>query len=381
MSEFDVKICYMRNFANEAKEIAEQLGKLQKEIEIIHRNMGFEASACTNIESRLSRIEGYVDIEKKIMNSYRIGIEDVLAQYKNSEQIICNMVTGNSASDKSIENTGVVTERGNVFLNEFSQNYGWKEILKGAGYFGTVYDLVQDINKGKTWTDFARTGVKVGQFVLSAARTFNKYKKIGRAVGTKTAMAWWGKKITGLKPLGRVSIAKNPLTRFKNNLTNKTSPFSAQIKNVVKDFKGVNGVGRAVASWANVAVTGVTNWFANKEEQAASNGKMSDARVIAETITETVVDTALVYGAGIVVGAAVSALLPVAAPGIVVVAASGALVAGINAGIKALTGKPVTEWVSDGILDIGKAIGKGVSNMAKKASKAVGKWFKKLSFA
>ena len=62
-------------------------------------------------------------------------------------------------------------------------------------------------------------------------------------------------------------------------------------------------------------------------------------------------------------------------------AASGALVAGINAGIKALTGKPVTEWVSDGILDIGKAIGKGVSNMAKKASKAVGKWFKKLSFA
>lgn len=381
MSEFDVKICYMRNFANEAKEIAEQLGKLQKEIEIIHRNMGFEASACTNIESRLSRIEGYVDIEKKIMNSYRIGIEDVLAQYKNSEQIICNMVTGNSASDKSIENTGVVTERGNVFLNEFSQNYGWKEILKGAGYFGTVYDLVQDINKGKTWTDFARTGVKVGQFVLSAARTFNKYKKIGRAVGTKTAMAWWGKKITGLKPLGRVSIAKNPLTRFKNNLTNKTSPFSAQIKNVVKDFKGANGVGRAVASWANVAVTGVTNWFANKEEQAASNGKMSDARVIAETITETVVDTALVYGAGIVAGAAVSALLPVAAPGIVVVAASGALVAGINAGIKALTGKPVTEWVSDGILDIGKAIGKGVSNMAKKASKAVGKWFKKLSFA
>lgn len=381
MSEFDVKICYMRNFANEAKEIAEQLGKLQKEIEIIHRNMGFEASACTNIENRISRIEGYVDIEKKVMNSYRMGIEDVLAQYKNSEQIICNMVTGNSASDKSIEDTGVVTERGNVFLNEFSQNYGWKEILKGAGYFGTVYDLVQDINKGKTWTDFARTGVKAGQFVLSAARTFNKYKKIGRAVGTKKAVAWWGKKITGLKPLGRVSIAKNPLTRFKNNLTNKTSPFSAQIKNVVKDFKGANGVGRAVASWANVAVTGVTNWFANKEEQAASNGKMSDARVIAETITETVVDTALVYGAGIVAGAAVSALLPVAAPGIVVVAASGALVAGINAGIKALTGKPVTEWVSDGILDTGKAIGKGVSNMAKKASKAVGKWFKKLSFA
>ena len=177
--------------------------------------------------------------------------------------------------------------------------------------------------------------------------------------------------------LSSSSTAKNPFTRFANNLTNKTSPFNAQFKNVVDNFKGANGVGKAVASWGAVAVNGVLNWFNNKDEQANSNGTMSDGRVIAETITETAVDTALTYGTGIVVGAAVTAALgTVAAPGVVVVAASGAVVAGLNAGVKALTGKTTTEWISDAVLDTGEAIG----NAAKNVSESIGSWFRKLSF-
>lgn len=117
-----------------------------------------------------------------------------------------------------------------------------------------------------------------------------------------------------------------------------------------------------------------TNAFSNIDEQKASNGTMSTGRVVAETITETAVDTALTYGAGIVVGAAVTAVCgTVAAPGILVVAASGAIVAVLNAGVKALTGKTTTEWISDGILDTGKAIGKAT----EKVGKTIAKWFKK----
>lgn len=272
-------------------------------------------------------------------------------------------------------------EKFQTFLNEFLSNYGWKNILSGAGYIGTIYNLVDDIKKGNTWKDFAKAGVSTYQFLSGAAKTYNNYKKIGNAVGTKTALAWWAKSITGLKPLGRASSAKNPFTRFANNLTNKTSPFNAQLKNVVGNFTGANGVGKAVASWGTVAVNGVLNWFGNKEEQANSNGTMSDGRVVAETITETVVDTALTYGTGIVVGAAVTAALgTVAAPGVVVVAASGAVVAGLNAGVKALTGKTTTEWVSDTILDTGESIGRAVSNAAKRASDSIGSWFGKLAF-
>lgn len=190
-----------------------------------------------------------------------------------------------------------------------------------------------------------------------------------------------GKKITGFRPLGRASTAKNPFTRFANNLTNKTSPFNAQFKNVINNFKGTNGVGKAVASWGAVAANGVLNWFDNKEEQSNSNGTISDGRVIAETITETAVDTVLTYGAGIVVGAAVTTVFgTMAAPGVLVVATSGAIIAGLNTGVEFMTGKTTTEWISDGILDTGEAIGNMVSNTAKNVSNSIGSWFEKLSF-
>ena len=86
----------------------------------------------------------------------------------------------------------------------------------------------------------------------------------------------------------------------------------------------------------------------------------------------------MTYGTSIVVGAAVTAALgTVAAPGVVVVAVSGVIVAGLNAGVKALTGKTTTEWASDTILDAGKEIGKAIKNI----SQSVGNWFGRFSFA
>jgi hypothetical protein len=69
------------------------------------------------------------------------------------------------------------------------------------------------------------------------------------------------------------------------------------------------------------------------------------------------------YGSEIIIGAAVTAALgPVAAPGVIVVATSGAIVAGLNTGVKALTGKTATEWASDMILDTGEDIINSVGN-------------------
>ena len=109
------------------------------------------------------------------------------------------------------------------------------------------------------------------------------------------------------------------------------------------------------AFWRGVLIDGVANWYSNKEEQALSNGTMSDERVAAETITETAIGTVMGYGSEIIIGAAVTAALgPVAAPGVIVVATSGAIVAGLNTGVKALTGKTATDWASDMILDTGE---------------------------
>lgn len=211
--------------------------------------------------------------------------------------------------------------------------------------------------------DFVQSGVDIYQFCSSAAQTYKNYKKIGNIVGEKQAKEWWFKNITGLRPLGRASTAKKWTTRFKNNLTNQTSPFHAQWEGIVGDAKGINSKAAMGAFWGGVCIDGVANWYSNKEEQARSNGTMSDERVAAETITETAIGAVMGHGSEIVVGAAVTATLgTAAAPGVVVIAISGAVVAGFNTGVKALTGETATEWASDMILDTGENIIDSVGN-------------------
>jgi len=375
-----VEFSGLNQIGSRCKSVASSVDSIQSDFQRTVRQLDWDIRFESNINSTATQLSRKLESYSRTLESYQRFIEDARGEYVKLNEY---KKTTDYFEKIDVVIPHLVGPGGQlkIFTDEFLSNYGWKEILSGAGYIGTIYNLINDIRDGKSWRDLAKTGVDTYRFLSGAAKTYNNYKKIGNAVGTKTAMAWWAKNITGLKPLGRASTAKNPFTRFANNLTNKTSPFNAQFKNIVNNFKGANGVGKAVASWGTVAVNGVLNWFSNKDEQANSNGTMSDGRVIAETITETVVDTALTYGTGIVVGAAVTAALgTVAAPGIVVVAASGAVVAGLNAGVKALTGKTTTEWISDTILDTGEAIGSAVSNAAKNVSESIGSWFGKLSF-
>lgn len=386
MPRIYVEFSRLIQIGNSCKTIASRIDTIQSDFQNTVRQLDWDVRFESNINSTATQLARKLEQYSRALEAYQRFIEDAHNNYvKLDEYKKLNLADYISAVPFPLDPNRFITVgpggQLQIFTDEFWANFGWKEILSGAGYIGTIYNLIDDIKNGKSWKDFAKVGVDTYQFLSGAAKTYNNYKKIGNAVGTKTAMAWWAKNITGLKPLGRASSAKNPFTRFANNLTNKTSPFNAQFKNVVNNFKGANGVGKAVASWGSVAINGVLNWFSNKEEQANSNGTMSDGRVIAETITETAIDTVLTYGTGIVVGAAVTAALgTVAAPGIVVVAASGAVVAGLNAGVKALTGKTTTEWISDTILDTGEAIGSAVSNAAKSVSESIGSWFGKLSF-
>lgn len=380
MPRIYVEFSGLNQIGSRCKSVASSVDSIQSDFQRTVRQLDWDIRFESNINSTATQLSRKLESYSRTLESYQRFIEDARGEYVKLNEY---KKTTDYFEKIDVVIPHLVGPGGQlkIFTDEFLSNYGWKEILSGAGYIGTIYNLINDIRDGKSWRDLAKTGVDTYRFLSGAAKTYNNYIKIGNAVGTKTAMAWWAKNITGLKPLGRASTAKNPFTRFANNLTNKTSPFNAQFKNIVNNFKGANGVGKAVASWGTVAVNGVLNWFSNKDEQANSNGTMSDGRVIAETITETVVDTALTYGTGIVVGAAVTAALgTVAAPGIVVVAASGAVVAGLNAGVKALTGKTTTEWISDTILDTGEAIGSAVSNAAKNVSESIGSWFGKLSF-
>ena len=356
---------------NDMEGISSQIRGYAEDVLSAKNALPISGGSARSLKSSLSVLYKEMREEADKVTSMKSGLEQSVGIYSGIER---------NLSGKKAEGTtdSPVSSDESTFAEEFWQDYGWDGLLAGSNYIGKVRKLVKGYKDTSDWKDVVRNVNDTYEFAEGAYTTFRNYRKIGRAVGTTKSMGWWGKAITGLKPLGRVSTAKNPLTRFKNNLTNKTSPFHASFESIVNDFKGKNGVGKAFASWATVAVNGALNLKSNLDEQKASNGTMSNWRVAAETVTETAIDTVLTYGAGIVVGAAVSAVLgPVAVPGIVVTALSGMLISAANAGIKKLTGKSVTEFLSDSILDTGEFVLKSVGNGAKKVTKAVAGWFKK----
>lgn len=264
MPRIYVEFSGLDRIGSQCKSAASKVDRIQSDFQHTIRHLDWDVRFASNISSTATQISKKLEQHSNALVAYQQFLESARNEYVKLDEYKSNNLLNVSTANTSSGNAS------NTFIKNFRENYGWKDILSGAGYIGTIYNLISDIKSGKSWRDFAKAGVDTYKFLSGAAKTYNNYKKIGNAVGAKTAMAWWAKSITGLKPLGRASTAKNPFARFANNLTNKTSPFNAQFKNVIDNFKGANGIGKAVSSWGAVAATGVLNWFSNKEEQANS---------------------------------------------------------------------------------------------------------------
>ena len=240
---------------------------------------------------------------------------------------------------------------------------------------GSVFGIVNSIFGAKNWVDWGNVGVDITKIISSIAKDYNNYNKIGRAIGTTNSDGYFWRNFFGFNKVGRASTASSASARFYNNLHNTTSPY--KLSGIFDSFIGKKGVVSSVASWASLALSGITNAFSNIEEQKESNGTMSTGRVVAETISETVIDTTIAAASSAVVGAAIATVTgAVAAPAVVAVAAGIALW-GINTGCEAVFGVSATEAISDFALDTVSAVGNAVADGAK----AVANWFGKLSFA
>lgn len=316
--------------------------------------------------------------------------------FENTESSVCAMAGGAAKSEEP-----GFWER---FWNEFTGRLTWSSVLSGSNYIHDVMGLIQGAHGSMSYGELFRGTWK---FMTKAAKEWKNYMKIGRAVGKGKATWWFFRNATGLKSAGYASTKAGFFSKIKANLTNKGSATNLRkaVSDYVGDFTGKNGVGTAVASWAGFVMDGISNYSANRQEQAESGGTMSDGRVWAETVTETVVGMAIDCGAKAVVGAVATSAVTTAlaavgitaagAPAIVVTAGSALIVAGIQAGVKAATDKTVTEWVSDAILDAPQNIAKAgetikngirngaqtIGNATKGIGQALGRWFSKPSFA
>lgn len=366
--------------------LSKELQSIAGQVNSIQNGLRYNIASSRHIAMQMRTVSSQLTQEADAVGNLHRGLEQIFSLYEQTEQR--NIQAIGIKGGTSSKGGPVSTQPDSMwedFKSEFIKSFGISELLAGSNYIGKLYDIYTGFKDADGVGGTIKSGKDLFDFLKGARQTYKNYKRIGNAVGSKKAMTWWAKNAVGLKPLGRASSAKHFFTRFKNNLTNKTSPFNAEIKNQLGNFAGKNGTGKAVASWAGVLLSGAINYAGNREEQAevvARGESMSDGRVLAETIMETTIDTVVSVAGRAVVGAAVTAALgTVAAPGLLVTAVSGLAIAGINAGVRALTGKSATEWASDAILDAGEAVGKAVGKTAKKVKDTVSGWFGKLSFA
>lgn len=251
-------------------------------------------------------------------------------------------------------------------LTDGFKKWSWDSI-KSAGYVGTVLGLGEGFISMVKGTSTPLSSAKTLRSAWKAIKNFDldasNMGKVKRILHPDTYKVAWENKIFGIgnyfgKTTGAASKASSWSTRFYNNFQ------KAGTKELAK------------VGWTSVALSGVVNFFDNKEEY--KTGEISKGRAVAETITETAVDVAtdvvLTAGAAAAVGATAVALgATVAAPAVAVAAVTvGAKMALDGIALWATGGeKNFTEAASDAILDVGTAIGKGVVAGAKKVGSAI----------
>ena len=290
--------------------------------------------------------------------------------------------------------------------NYDSNNFNWTDTLtKIFSDFGSLGDITANVDNfknvlsnakegdvAKFLADYLKTGVDVYKFADKIAEHFEEFKLVMADKGVKDAMANWLKPVFGIESTDWISTATKPSKQFIENLTNVDSPFS--FKQWLNDYKPNGGIvidstmtesakktaeeaihkakGTAVLSYLDVATSGVINLVDNIKEYNESDGKMSGARVVGETVVETASDIAIRKGATFIAGAGLTVLLgsvglPVVAVPVIAVLASNLIVTGIDAGVKGVTHKSISEHISDFVLDslenAVSAIGQGVKSV------------------
>lgn len=308
-----------------------------------------------NVIRALNSISDELQIEANSIQSMGDTLQGVSAVYKNTEQELLGKSSVISVVEKASDVQGII------------EAFDWKFdklLWKSVGKFGVVGTAVAAFGEmctgGVSYKTLLGGGSKaVGIFGDLAKNAYSEkpdYRKV-----------LFGNAEKG----GAVKSLKDWADKNGTVITGKESMFSANIKKQLSEYslKNCKNVGEKIkvgTKWAGVAFSGITNGISNYKEYQEKG--ITAERAVAETITETALD----IGIGMVATAGATALLGASAPAVVVgVAAAGAVWA-VDAATRFLTNKYAgeekgfTEFVSDTVLDFGEKVNEVHTQVAKK---------------
>ncbi|WP_455713935.1 hypothetical protein [Anaerosporobacter sp.] len=332
MAEYMLSSSGISQVFSTEKTYADNLADLAESLQNIKNGLRINDYSCrVKIEQQLQKIIENLALQGGQMSSLGTTLEQILKQYTKTEQTIADHVT-----KKSIE----TSQGGNTTPHEKGveeEGIDWSKELTGLAKKILPADFAPYITLLASGFTGSEVDSKiVSEFIKSAA---SKYKFLGNLAdnGAKTAFM-------DLFGLGKYFKDGAPATtsgKFLQALSKEASSYKPDVGTAAS-------AGKTIAKWGGVVASVVGNGISNYNEY--SSGEISSGRAVAETVVETGVDIvkgiALTAAAATVVTAAVGSA-PVLA--VTAVAVGAGWVA--DKVCEAFTGKGVTEFVSDGIID------------------------------
>ncbi|MBO5373345.1 MAG: hypothetical protein J6A75_11620 [Lachnospiraceae bacterium] len=342
----------------------------------------------SGVTKALGNIASGIQRQAGIMQKMVIQLESISGAYKTAEGEITAqkpvVVTAIKAS--SINVSGIKSKE--ISTTKWSKNnekFDWKLgslLWKSIGKFGAAGNIVAAFGEMMTEGINAKTVISGSSKVLNIVGEVAKNADSKKPNYMEVLFGKWEKG-------GALKSVQDFAKNSGQTITTKWGVFGTSLKKQISEFlpsscKTVGDKVKICTKWGGVILSGVTNAISNKKEMETEG--ISTKRAVAETITETAVDV----GIGMVATAAATALLGATAPAVMVGAAAAGAVWAADAATRYLTKKitgsekKLTELVSDTILDAAEAVEK-IKNNAKKAVgnavKNVGKAFAKWCFA
>lgn len=365
VSEFSIKTDKATSLADLLDEQAAALENAAGSVDSIRSSLSIQGTAKTSVMSAMKTISTTIQDESSAATSLGKALREIASAYSTAENsILGNVSTTAGDGSGTASSAGGSGSDGDQQTDEQDEgtSYDWKSLLLklvgNAGIIGSGTAAIASwITGGTTAKDVLSliknlTGLAGGiaKAVPNSGESFDWKALVGldAAVKTNTPTSWLGADGTLAKELSKL--------KFSNAET-----ASEKIA--------------CGAKWAGYALTAVITGYDNFTDP--------DNTTFSRRLAETVGETAVKIGEGILVKTAITAGLAalgcVGAPAIAVGVASVAVIAVADAVSTKLTGKDVAELVSDTVIDGTKAVVEGVGNAVKSAGKAISGWWNSMT--
>ena len=376
MATFSVNNDGLSIDADKFNDIAGIISAIQLELEGVQARIGYSLKKYNGIGKQLKHESQNIYKEFDSIRILSDSLKQISNKYSTSE---IKIVQNASASEKV---KGILQEKLNAIIGyQIDKRKTELDVLGKSGDVGKILSFPISLYKWgldggpdilhdpKSHVDILKGLFGTAEGISEFGKNYNKYIINPKEIDFKTFKdKFLGKDIypeivkdrTAAGWVGRMSNAK---ATFEKSFDKGLS---------IKDDAG-NIKGFKVAGWA---LSFVANGISNYDEYKSTPG-MTRERAVEETVSETFIDIG--KGAVLTAGvAAASAALGFAAPAVVV--GAGAVVASkvLDVVCTHLTGKDVTEAVSDLILDTEEQVAKVKVNAEKIVAKAASSWVNKV---